>query len=302
MKRVGIRVTLAFVVALGATACGSEIKNPDASPSVAQTSSPQETADPELLQIVAASGDHLLDAGSAHVEMSMDMTASGQTTHSEGTGSFDYDTGAGQMEMTMESPMFPEPVTTKMVTDFPFMYMNMQDLFGNLGQQFSLPEPWIKVNLQTMSEELGMDLGGLMQFTQGDMSSYSLYTKGVEDVQKVGREEVRGAPATRYSAVIDFEKLAAEVPESLKPTFDQLIEIMGESHVPMEVWIDGQGRLVRQSFAMTMNMPSTGESTMDMDMTFYGFGRKVTIKYPPKDQVMTFEELLELAPGSTTGS
>ena len=282
-------------------ACGSE---PQDEPT-------REVSEPEarFADLVAASGERLVDEGPARVETTvsapMSDAAGGGLVAGTGRGAFDYAEKTGYLTMKMTFSGMPTlgNMTTKTIFDFPYMYMNMSDMLRRFGGAPPQLKPWIRVNLNTIGEQMGIDMGALMRFGQSDASSYALYTQGVEDVERVGRQRVRGEPATHYAATLDFEKLQQDedIPQDVRSSLAATVELMGTSEIPFEVWLDQSDRMVRQRLEMPMPMGTTGETTpTTIDMTYYAFGREVDVELPPQRQVMDFEELLEL--GSQPGA
>ena len=291
-------VLLSLVLLLGA--CGEP---QDAAPEADATPSSEES---RVTAIVAASGQHLLDEGSARVGMRMSTempdAAGGGLMTGTGTGAFDYETNRGYLNLELSMSEAPQlgSMTIKTIVDFPEVYMNMTDMLRMLGAAPSGLKPWIRIDFAKMSESLGIDLGAMARFGQSDAGQYAFYTKGVVDAEKEGTEEVRGQPATHYSATVDLEKLQEQdIPEGVRSSLEATVELTGTSEIPFEVWLDEQDRMVRQRMEIPVMMGATGEATpMTMDMTYYGFGRPVDIELPPPNKVMDFQELLQLSPGS----
>lgn len=286
----------AFLLLL--SACGEPVERSDRA--IRETPAPP---DSPLVRLVAASGEKLLEQGGAKVSMKMSAVlpdaAGGGLMAGRGRGAFDFASQAGWMnfKMTMPGPV-PMNMTMKSVTDYPFMYLNFGDLFEQLPQSPPELKPWIRMNFETIGDHMGIDMDALMQLGQNDVNSYAVYTQGVEDVERIGRERVRGRPATHYRATVDFGRLAEAGPEHLRPTFEALQNLTGVSEVPMDVWID-RGLVVRQRQDVPTPSGVPGEVTnTTMDITFYDFGAEVDIDLPPERLVMDFEELLQMAPGA----
>ena len=53
----------------------------------------------------------------------------------------------------------------------------------------------------------------------------------------------------------------------------------GQREIPIEVWIDEQGRVRREKIAQRVN----GRS-LDLTMELYGFGARDAVKAPPSSQ------------------
>lgn len=295
----GPRRGIAWLVAplLLSGACGSD---PQTSPDGGSAEQAR------YAELVAASGQRLLDEKTARVTSKMSQplpaSAGGGVMTGRGRGAFDYASQSGYFTVEMTHDSFGT-LTVRSIMDFPLMYMNMSEMLrrfraGDLPPQL---KPWIRMDLDAVGEELGIDLGAMMSFGRSDLGSYALYTKGMVDVERVGEEEIRNKRATLYSGTMDFHKLLEEdLPEDVRSSLETTIEMMGTSRIPLDVWVDSSGRMVRQRMEMPMPLGATGESvTSTMDMTYFGFGREVDVDLPPERKVMDFKELLELAPGGS---
>ena len=259
-----------------------------------------------VTEVVAASGTHLLEEGSARVSMTMSATmpaaAGGGLMAGKGTGAYDYESNSGYFDMSFSMSSAPAlgSMTMKTIIDFPNLYMNMTDMLRTLGGDVPGLKPWVHMNFNTIGEQVGIDLGALTQFGQSDAGQYALYTKGVTEVEKEGTETVRGDPATRYSATLDFEKLMEQdIPNNVRSSLEAAVELTGVTEVPIDVWLDEQDRMVRQRLDVPIPAGISGETTpMTIDMTYYGFGQPVDLDLPPERKTMEFEELLDLASGA----
>jgi hypothetical protein len=96
----------------------------------------------------------------------------------------------------------------------------------------------------------------------------------IDDLTKVGPETVRGVATTHYSGELN-PKGAAEAVHSLggKPGT--------KVTVPVDVWIDGRGRVFRQSESIDPGPGGfQGPTTMTVDFLSWGVALKIT---PPKN-------------------
>ncbi len=70
---------------------------------------------------------------------------------------------------------------------------------------------------------------------------------GVVDARKLGQDEVRGVSCRRYDAKVDLARASAASPYGLAvPQVDRYEDL---SNLPLEVWLDGQGRVRRLRFS-----------------------------------------------------
>lgn len=164
-------------------------------------------------------------------------------------------------------------------------------------------KPWIEVDPETAKEQSGASLGqtqpGIMQDPTGELE----YLRGVSNsVDKVGTEQVRGTRTTHYRATIDLKEAAAEEGAEAQKAYDEMVEGLGTSKLPVEVWLDDQNRVRRYALDMTVPAPentaspsASGEdATMRTRMVaeYYDFGTSVDVQAPPPDQTMDGSKLL----------
>ena len=161
-------------------------------------------------------------------------------------------------------------------------------------------KPWVRMDLDAVYEQYG---GPVQGGASGDPTRQFEYLRGVSDsVEKVGEEQVRGAPTTRYEVVIDLEKEAEGLGAGAGEEYDEMVEGLGTSKLPVEVWIDGQNRVRRYALDVSVPMPenaaSPGASEEDdevstrMVIEYHDFGTPVDVQAPPRDQTMDGSKLL----------
>jgi hypothetical protein len=243
------------------------------------------------LALIAASADTTTEAGSAKTSMQMHMETPQGEIDMDADGAFDFDSKLGRMTMHMTVPGAPGPMDIEMVFQNLVIYMKYPAIAELPGSK-----PWIRMDLEKMGKETGMDLGALTQGANNDPSQALDYLRGVSDVEVVGEEEVRGAPATHYKGEIDFDKVVSQAPadlqERIKASIDLLKDSIGGSTIPVEVWIDEEGRVVRMVQDISFTEGAQKGSTMSMTAEFFDFGTPVKITTPPASQVMDLQELM----------
>jgi hypothetical protein len=246
-------------------------------------------SDEDPAATLAAASSKTIDAKSSKLALVMEMRPqSGSPTKITAEGAFNY--GSRQGTMTMDAGS-----------------MGMPGLSGNiemilLGEQIYMKfpagllpgKPWLKIDLNTLGEQSGIDLAGLQQLGSNDPSNFLRYLEGAgDDAKKVGEEKVRGVDTTHYRATFDLEQVKADASADLKDDIDEMIKQLGDSKVPADVWIDGDGLARRMKFVFE----SIGEEKLGMTITqeLFDFGVKVEATAPPADQVSDFAELLQQA-------
>lgn len=117
-------------------------------------------------------------------------------------------------------------------------------------------------------------------------------------------------PATGMSGdgVIDFAKPSAEltvtttasgspdVPAKLRSSLGRLRSTFGKGRSPVDVWVDGGGRLRRVLMVMRVDR---GATEMRVQEDFYGFGVPVHVAVPPAGSVIAMPSRLSTAPSGT---
>lgn len=153
---------------------------------------------------------------------------------------------------------FPNPKSgdlekMRMVGADSAMYVR-SNLFGSLPGGAK----WMKIDAPALGSSAGPAP------TSGDAEEGLKLLQTVDNVEKLGEENVRGVPATRYRGTT------------------------GSSDKPLhvEAWIDGEGRVVRMRI---LNSPSghgaEASPRIDMRTTFFDFGPVSPIKVPDPSEV-----------------
>jgi hypothetical protein len=280
-------------------------------------------ADQEGLQVktggaavsaLRAAPDAVAEAGTARVEVVMDMTMMGDSFEITATGAIDAAAEQMRMEMDMGAlfdqlaestgeavpPGLAGPM--EMVADGSTLYMRAP-MFSMMGV-----DGWISMSpedLGTTAEGLGLGAGAY-DFTQTLES-----LRGVDgEPEVVGQEEVRGVETTHYRATMDLAQALEEAPaeqrEQLEAAFEQLGggKDLGDVDVPVDVWIDADD-LPRR---MRMDMGSLfaaagmagGEATMTMDL--FDYGEPADIQVPSPGEVTPIDEAFGALDGAGFGS
>jgi hypothetical protein len=275
MKRGLVALTLLF--ALIPLACGgSEALSPEDAVAEAVTNS--------------------LDAGTSGVSLELTMTGIGDkpvTITGEGVqdsrqhrARFTFDL-SGVGELSGGGVQLSE---IELLLDGFTLYMNLPFL------EIAGLKPWVEIDLQALAQEEGFDLGSLRGLSQTDPSQVLRYLQAAsDDIEEVGEEDVRGVGTTRYRISIDVDKVAQLAPVEARAAIEALLAESGLETIPAEVWIDGDGLVRRIELAyegMEFTPGQKGDMTLRVELYDYGVG--VEVQPPPADQVMPFQELLEL--------
>ncbi|HEX6490397.1 MAG TPA: hypothetical protein VF002_03355 [Gaiellaceae bacterium] len=224
---------------------------------------------------------------------SMNLPGSAQPVTFTGQGSFAPRARRGRMTLDMSQL---NQVLGPQGSPYNFGYAQLvlagTDLYMRLPflRQLSPQlKPWIKINLGAAGKAAGIDFSSFLQFGQGGDPTQSLqFLRAAGRLRKLGTDSVRGVPTTHYGATIELAQVAKAVPARLRPelqkTVDQLVKLTGERSIPVEVWVDRQGLVRRESYTETLTL--RGQPTrLQNSMELYDFGVPVIAPLPPAADV-----------------
>ncbi|MGP2437620.1 hypothetical protein [Streptomyces sp. JW3] len=210
------------------------------------------------------------EAESARTTIDMELAAGDRTVTTEGEGVIDLAEGESVMTITAEDTAIEQRVVDQV------LYQKVP------GRQASAGKPWISVDLEKVAAQQGLSTQGI-----GDPAQTAAYAKAItdQDVTEVGPEQVGGVDTTHYKVSVDVSRL---------PAGDLLAGQLGPT-LPMQVWLDDEGRLRRQQIDITVESPASASAKaggaspaqlkMSTVMTFSDFGTEADAKAPPATQV-----------------
>jgi hypothetical protein len=202
------------------------------------------------------------------------VTAAGHSIALDGNGAIDMK--HQRMRMAMSLPL-PGLGSTKAdgLYDGKAIYMRMPGVL----RQIPLGKSWLK-----------LDLGRLAHTgpTQANPADFLQALKAVGTSKRIGTATVAGVATTHYRTTIDPGKALDRIPSGQgSGLLKQMLGRARISAIPVDVWLDGSGRVRRES----MKFSAAGTS-MDMTVTFTRFGVPVDTTPPPADQVLDAGALL----------
>jgi hypothetical protein len=217
--------------------------------------------------------------------LSEEITAPGATEPVTGSGSGVFDQRDKRGAFTVHVDAAGHSVTTQAQYSDLALYMQLP---GSSGSAVTHGKPWIKFDLGGVGASLGINFAELSgsgaSSNPSQMLSYLRATGG--HVTRVGAEQVQGAPTTRYSATIDYDRYASSVPPARRRAASQSvagIERLTGSHTQqVEVWLDAQHRVRRAEYSFSECLPGTSGTThFHMRIEFFDFGVQA-IPAPPR--------------------
>ena len=247
---------------------------------------------PSGAQVVLDSVQLTAAEKTARIAINASVSGSVSTTGTI-TGVIDFATGDSQLSLTLSGPaasvlgggMVFRTVGGVMYLQVPAALRGM--LGGPAGAQ------WMSMPLPNFGSK---DTGGLGAAAGGaDPAQMLAGLAAVSNgVTTVGPQTIRGVATTHYHAVIDPQKVAANVKLSpaLRKALQKLEQRLGGQSptIPTDVWVDAAGRVRR--LAEQVQLGGAGAVTTTID--FYDFGVPVNVQAPPADQVVPFPSIGDL--------
>lgn len=223
--------------------------------------------------LLATAAHNTQAAGGAEVAIRGEMQMPGTGQPFVMTGSGVEDAKAQRAQLTMQVPGAGE---LEAVSDGLTMYFR-SELFGNaLGGK-----EWMKLDARRTNESLGIDTSALGQVGQSGTAQLKLLEQVSGGVTDEGREQVVGVDATHYSATIDLRNYPGQ-------DLQKLIDLTGQSEIPVDVWIDDDQRVRRMEMELQF---APGQGPLKMIVEYVRFGVPVDIDIPDDDDVFDATDL-----------
>jgi hypothetical protein len=157
------------------------------------------------------------------------------------------------------------------------------------GANFPGGKKWLKVDLNAALAGKGINLNQLGGGLGGvDPSQYLSYLKGAGPVSKLGTAVVGGVSTTQYHTVIDLNTVAKRLGKSSPAAsagIQSLLKTAGNSKIPVDVWIDGQGLVRREQVAYKIGSGPSAGTALNFTIDLSDFGVAVSVTPPPANQV-----------------
>ncbi|MFF9488375.1 hypothetical protein [Streptomyces sp. NPDC014676] len=274
MRRRGTKVaaiTVAAVMGSVLTGCGDDSGSTDAKDGASSSAGRSDGSQDRSTTAVRAAYGKTAEAGSARMTIRMRLAAEGETITSDGKGVLDLAEGDSVMTVNAQGESIEQRVVDEV------LYQKAQ------GRNAPGGKPWTKIDLRKAAAQQGVNDPRI-----GDPARTAAYAEAItdKDVTEVGTEKVDGVDTTRYRVSVDVNEL---------PGGDRMREQLGPT-LPMQVWLDDEGRIRRQQVDMTVKAPASASAKpdggaapqqleMSTVMEFSDFGAEADAEAPPAGQV-----------------
>jgi len=213
------------------------------------------------------------------------------------------------MTLTFSSPQTPGNYSVLFVS--PNLYIQLP-----AADKAQLPagKTWLSLNLNTVTEaKLGASLSQLSSSSQESTQLLSyLQAVSTSGITTVGPATIKGVATTEYKATVDLTKVADQKSPAAQAAIKSLEAQVNATTVPVQVWLDGQGRVrqVSEQIQVSTTSQSSGGTTIpaasgsvSTTVDYYDFGTPVTVQAPPSSQVddVTSQALAAASTTTTAG-
>ncbi|MER7716079.1 LppX_LprAFG lipoprotein [Streptomyces flaveolus] len=267
--KAGAIATAVVMGSVALTGCGDD-GEPAAGGSTASTSANSSAgARQQDTTAVRNAYDRTAEAETAKLTVKVKADANGKSVTADGRGALDLAEGDSTMTITAEGQSIEQRVIDQV------LYQKAPD------QKAAGGKPWMKIDLKRAADQQGANPQQI-----GDPAQSAAYAKAItdKDVSEVGTEKIDGVDTTHYKVSIDVAKL---------PGGDRLAKQIGPT-LPMQIWLDEEGRIRRQQIDMALEAPASArpegsaspqQVKVSTLMEFSDFGTEVDAEAPPASQV-----------------
>jgi hypothetical protein len=188
----------------------------------------------------------------------------GQSIKGDGSGIVQFKPPKAQLNLKMSAA--GQDISIDEVMDGTTMYMRLpkEAMAGVPGGK-----SWIKLDLDKAS---GGALSGAMNASQDPASQLKLLT-ALAGAKEVGKEKIGGEQTTHYHGRLDYEQVAKSGPQDLRKAAALALKVMANPTIPVDVWVDGKGRVRRQRLQLdTKAVSGSPAQKQTMTIGYSDFG------------------------------
>lgn len=282
--------------AAGATACSGQSSPsaaPSASPGAPSAAAP--TSPSQGAGVVQAAYRKTTAAHTAKIQVSGKVEAQGKTRTFSGDGVANFDSHAARF--TEQLPRGAGSVQVRYLNEHVYAKLPKQ-----AAKMVSGGKPWIGIDLGKVArQKYGTSLQQLEQNLPSNPTAELGYLNAVSQngVHDLGKQTVHGVPATHYKATVDLDKAARQQQPAARHALQRLEKQIGTSTLPVQVWVDKQGRVVQLRFTEHLNPRQQGGTAqaggpvnLTITEALSDFGTPAQVSAPPQAQTTDITQRL----------
>lgn len=172
----------------------------------------------------------------------------------------------------------------------PVIYMHMPFLAGKLPQG----KTWIKLDTAKAAKALGGSMPQALSFGQTDPTQFLQYLRASSgEVRRAGTQQLDGVRTTRYVATLQLSRVLEQLPAADRAAEQTLLQHAGvEGEIPVEVWVDTQGRVRRVLMSIDVSGAGPASDSLTVTVNFTSYGPVPAISPPPAGEVADLTSML----------
>ena len=249
-----------LAVPLVAAACGGGGGSSSSPPPTVSNLSPVAYVKGAAVKTAEATSEHVTVKGLAQV--------SGQTVTLDGSGDFDQQSRVGSMNVDFSAGGINGTIDE--VISGTTIYMRSP----LLGAALPPGKTWLKLDLQKAGKAQGIDFSALL--SQSPQRSLGQF-QGLENVKKLGTEQVNGASTTHYRGHVDISKV---------PQGARIKALTHAVYTPFDIWVgNDDGYIRRFKFAVRYIVPGGSDADFSLTTDYSDFGKSVDVSEPSASDV-----------------
>jgi Protein of unknown function (DUF2510) len=219
-------------------------------------------------EAVANAATQTMNAQTADVSISMDISTEGVKESMSGSGGFDFAQKTATMSLTV--PVGGQQDTVQEIVDGSTIYVNVGALGGDLSK------PWISEDVSQLNSVSGgfgtLDPASMLQRLQSLGGT----------VTSLGSTTYDNTAVTEYSAIIPASAMEGELGKL--PALQQAMSGVTLPNVKEDIYVTSDDLL--KAVAPSFSISAGGQSvSMDMTLVFSNYGTTVNAVPPPPDEV-----------------
>jgi hypothetical protein len=209
--------------------------------------------------------------------MTVSVSVAGHSFTLDGGGALDERDREGSMSFYVAGRSIAEIIKS------PYVYVKVPP---DASSALAGGKEWIGVNLDAYSQAFGVS--SPLSGSSAGPTELVGFLRSSGAVKTLGEETIRGVDTTHYHVLADLARYAATLPAakhaSARATAQLLKHVTGSSTLPLDAWIDGQGRLRRVASQLELCTP-VGRLLESFSVDLYDFGRQPPVHAPDASRV-----------------
>jgi hypothetical protein len=223
----------------------------------------------------------------AHVNVTGTVVVAGQTEQVTGTGGFDFAANAGQMNLNVQTA--GQTVGVQDVSLGGSIYEEIPGL-----SQLAPDKDWVSIDLSSLQQSADQSAAG--QLGGNPIATLHALAQQGNTVTVLGPSVIDGTSVQGYSVTMDPAVVKGELSRADLPAWmKKAASTVTFGNASQTVYLDTAGNLVRLGSTVDESAGNAGPLKVQESMDFSDYGAPVSISSPPPDEVIPFNQYLQLA-------